>query len=81
MDIVGGTVILDRSEASRRATDPASTYLVVVAGVGLVRYLRMGRRSVYLATKGDLNRPAEWQAIAEPRRPDLVRGRVIGEPV
>ena len=81
MDIAGGTVILDRSETSCHATDPASTYLVVVAGVGLLRYVRMGRRSVYLATKADLNRPAEWQAIAEPRCPDLVRGRVIGLPV
>ncbi len=76
MDISGGTVILDRSETGRHATDPASTYLVVVAGVGLLRYVRMGRRSVYLATKADLNRPAEWQVIAEPRCPDLVRGRV-----
>src|SRR3954452_8939084 len=46
MDIGGGTVILDRSETSRRATDPASTYLVVLSGVGLLRYLRTGRRSV-----------------------------------
>jgi hypothetical protein len=81
MDIAGGTVILDRSEKSRHATDAEGTYLVVVSGVGLLRYLRTGRRSVYLVTKADLNRPAAWQAIAEPRCPDLVRGRVIGQPV
>jgi len=81
MDIDGGTVILDRSEAGRHATDPVATYLVVFAGTGFLRYLRMGRRSVYLATKANLNRPAEWQGIPEPHSQDLVRGRVLGKPI
>jgi transcriptional regulator with XRE-family HTH domain len=59
----GDLVLLDQSENRRRETDADALYTVSRNGESLVRWVRQGARSIYLATVDSFLRPPDWEHV------------------
>ena len=59
----GDLLLLDQSESRRRETDADSLYVVSRGGEGLVRWVRQGARSIYLAAADSYLRPPDWEYV------------------
>lgn len=72
-------VLLDRSERARSAPNAETTYLVNTPEGALVRYIRLGGRSLYLLTHDNREDPRRWAyiSLAERNILDIVRGRIV----
>ncbi len=71
-------VLLDQSEKCRTLIDPESSYVVSSEDGASVRYIRMGGRSLYLASDATLAEPKRWTRI--PGHRDIletVKARIV----
>ncbi len=59
----GDLVLLDQSETRRGETDADSLYVVSRHGEGLVRWVRLGARCIYLAAVDSYFHPPQWEHI------------------
>lgn len=59
--------LLDLSEQRRRDVVPDGLYVVSRGGEALLRYIRPGTRSWYLASDTNLSSPIEWEELRLPR--------------
>ncbi|MCE5310770.1 MAG: helix-turn-helix domain-containing protein [Acidobacteriales bacterium] len=59
----GDLVLLDQSEGPRREADADSLYVVSRNDEGIVRWVRQGDRSVYLATTDSFLHPSDWEHV------------------
>ncbi len=73
-----GIALLDLSEDRRRHLIPDGAYVIHRAGEALLRYIRYGAHSFYLASDTNMDKPVEWEKL--PVRPaailELVKARV-----
>jgi hypothetical protein len=72
-------ILVDRAEAARSQPDPAGIYLISSPQGTLVRYVRAGGRSLYLAAHNDLQEPRRWNylSLAGQNILEIVRGRIV----
>ena len=71
----GDLVVLDNSEHALNE-DPGALFAVEIGGRGAIRWVRQGRRSVYLLTIGTRDFPLRWERVEAPAR-SVVRARAI----
>ena len=71
--------LLDLWPAARLSADPASLFVVELAGCALLRWIRATDRVLYIADERTLNHPIRWEAMrADIReRLNIVKARVV----
>jgi transcriptional regulator with XRE-family HTH domain len=72
-------VLMDTSISARLADSPLSVFVVQRGPEALLRWVRGGFRSLYLADEGTLNCPVGWDRlpIREDQRLEVVKGRAL----
>src|SRR5436190_12960502 len=71
--------LLDTSISARLTDSPMSVFMVQRGPEALLRWIRGGFRSLYLADEATLNYPVEWErlSIREDQRIEVVKGRAL----
>jgi transcriptional regulator with XRE-family HTH domain len=71
--------LVDTSITARLTDSPRSVFVVQRGPEALLRWIRGGFRSLYLADEGSLNCPVDWErlSIREDQRLEVVKGRVL----
>jgi transcriptional regulator with XRE-family HTH domain len=71
--------LLDTSISARLTDFPMSVFIVLRGTEAILRWIRGGSRSLYLADESTLNCPLDWERIpiGEDRRLEVVKGRVL----
>jgi transcriptional regulator with XRE-family HTH domain len=78
--LYGSDIALVDTSVSARLTDsPMSVYVVQRGSEALLRWIRGGFRSLYLADETNLNRPVDWERLpmSEDQRLGFVKGRAL----
>jgi hypothetical protein len=72
-------ILVDQSEAVRRAPDYSSIYLLHLGGWGLARYVRWEPGRLYVADAKTRETPALWQSVRLEEQDILkvIRGRIV----
>src|SRR5258708_11729232 len=72
-------VLVDTSVSARLADSPMSVHVVQRGSDAVLRWIRGGFRSLYLADETDLNRPVDWERLPmrEDQRLGFVKGRAL----
>ncbi len=75
----GDLVLLDQREGPRRNPDVDSLYVVSRNNEGIVRWIRQGPRSIYLAAADSFLRPSAWEHVplADCHVLDVVKARIV----
>jgi hypothetical protein len=71
--------LVDTSISARLTDSPRSVFVVQRGPEAVLRWIRGGFRSLYLADEGSLNCPVDWErlSIREDQRLEVVKGRVL----
>jgi transcriptional regulator with XRE-family HTH domain len=71
--------LLDTSISARLTDSPMSVFIVQRGPEAILRWIRGGFRSLYLADESTLNCPMDWERvpIREDQRLEVVKGRVL----
>ncbi len=76
----GDLVLLDSSEAARRSSDPEALFAVESERGVLIRWIRRGRRGLYLLSAEDRDEPRRWQLLSNSPGSAVLRARAIPVP-
>lgn len=71
--------LIDTSAQARSAECPNSVFVVIQDGAALLRWIRFGANTMYIADDFSINRPVLWTPVpsGEAARSRIVKGRVV----